>query len=184
MNLYIKSVAALSRLCGVFAAAMIAVAIVAVCHMIFVRAVLGGAVIWQTEFITFSLIAATFIGSPYVLLTRGHVNVDLVPIYAGHRTRFVLALVASALALGFCLLVLWNGVGWWWEAFDGGFVNDTLWAPKLWIPYLALPVGFGVLALQYVADILCLATGRALPFGLRPEERPHAVAPHHDGEAQ
>ncbi len=41
--------------------------------MVFVRAVLGQSSIWQTEFVTFSLVAATFIGAPYILLTRGHV---------------------------------------------------------------------------------------------------------------
>jgi TRAP-type C4-dicarboxylate transport system permease small subunit len=169
MKLFVQAVTALSRFCGVMAAAMIAISVGVVCHMIVVRSILGQTVIWQTEFITFALVAATFIGSPYVLLTRGHVNVDLIPLYLGRRARFALALVGSLLALGFCVLVLVNGIGWWWEAVEGGWVNDTLWAPKLWVPYFALPFGFGVLALQYVADIVSLVTGQAPPFGMKPK---------------
>ena len=56
-----------------------------VCQMVFVRYVLNQNTIWQTDFVTYSLIAATFIGSPYVLLTRGHVNVDVLPLYLGPR---------------------------------------------------------------------------------------------------
>jgi len=170
MDLFVKTVTALSRICGVAAAAMIAVSVAVVCHMILMRSILGQTVIWQTEFITYSLVAATFIGAPYVLLTRGHVNVDLIPLYLGRRARFWLALAGSLLALGFCILVLVNGVEWWLEAAEGGFVNDSLWAPKLWVPYLALPVGFGVLALQYVADIVCLVTHRTPPFGMAPRQ--------------
>mgnify|MGYP003693606893 FL=1 len=63
--------------------------------MVFVRYVLNQNTIWQTDFITYCLIAATFIGSPYVLLTRGHVNVDVLPLYLGPRGRFWLALFAA-----------------------------------------------------------------------------------------
>jgi hypothetical protein len=30
-----------------------------------------------------------------------------------------------------------------------------------------MPVGLGLLVLQYVADLLCVATRRAAPFGIR-----------------
>ena len=61
-----------------------------VCQMVFIRYVLNQNTIWQTDFVTYSLIAATFIGAPYVLLTKGHVNVDVLPIYVG-RTCALLA---------------------------------------------------------------------------------------------
>ncbi len=48
--------------------------------MVFVRYVLNQNTIWQTDFVTWSLVAATFVGSPYLLLTRGHVNVDVLPL--------------------------------------------------------------------------------------------------------
>ena len=62
-----------------------------VCQMVFIRYVLNQNTIWQTDFVTYSLIAATFIGAPYVLLTKGHVNVDVLPLYVGERARFWLA---------------------------------------------------------------------------------------------
>ncbi|MGE0658572.1 MAG: TRAP transporter small permease [Reyranellaceae bacterium] len=150
---------------------LILVAVVVVCQMIFVRKVLGQSSIWQTEFVTFALIAATFLGAPYILLTRGHVAVDLVPMLLGQRARLALALVAAIAALGFCLLVLWNSLFWWHEAFEGNHVTSSMWRARLWIPYLAVPVGMGLLSLQYVCDIWALATGRDLPFGMKAEDR-------------
>ena len=83
MELFTRIVRWLSVALGVFAAALTAVAVVIVCQMVFVRYVLNETTIWQTDFVTYSLVAATFLGSPYVLLTKGHVNVDVLPIYAG-----------------------------------------------------------------------------------------------------
>lgn len=170
MPLAIRLIRGLSRICGVVAVVLIAVSIVIVCHMVFVRAVLGHSVTWQTEFVTFSLVAATFIGAPYVLLTRGHVNVELLPLYLGRRARLILALVASAAALLFCLAVLWHAAAWWWEAYVNGWTTSSVARLSLWIPYLSLPVGMAILALQYMADIYCVATGRDMPFGMPPRD--------------
>ena len=56
--------------------------------MVFVRYVLNQTTIWQTDFTTWSLVAATFIGSPYLLLNRGHVNVDVLPLHLTGRPRW------------------------------------------------------------------------------------------------
>lgn len=170
MQAFIDLVRQLSRISGAVSVLLILISIFVVCQMIFVRVVLGESSIWQTEFVTFALIAATFIGAPYILLTHGHVNVDLLPLYLGHRGRIMLALAASVIALGFCLLVAWNSFGWWYEAFHGGHVTSSMWRARLWIPYLSVPVGMGLLCLQYIADIISIASGRAMPFGLRPDE--------------
>ncbi len=172
MTVFLDSVRWLSRLCGIIAAVLLLAAVLVVGHLVFVRYVLGASVIWQHEFVTFSLIGATFFGGPYLLLTRGHVNVDLLPMYLGRRARMALALLASALSLAFCVVIAWTGFLWWVEAWTNGWRAETVWAPPLWVPYLAMPIGVGMMALQYVADILALVTGRAAPFGMSEEGAP------------
>src|SRR5512138_241955 len=99
MDYFIRGVTLISQICGVFAAALIAASVVIVCEMVFIRYVLNENTIWQTDFVTFSLVAATFVGSPYVLLTRGHVNVDVLPLYLGPRARWWLALLSIVMSL-------------------------------------------------------------------------------------
>lgn len=171
MERFVALVRLLSRISGVVAILLIIASLLVICHMLVVRELLNQSSIWQTEFVIFALIAATFIGAPYVLLTKGHVNVDLVPLLVGHRARVVLALLAASLSLGFCLIVLWNSLSWWHEAYERNLLTSSMWRARLWIPYLSLPVGMSLLALQYVADIWALLTGRELPFGLKPEDR-------------
>ena len=57
--------------------------------------------------------------------------------------------------------------------------SDTVWGVKLWIPYVALPIGFALYSLQLIADIIAPAPpplaeptlGAAIPSA---PERPDA----------
>lgn len=167
MRAFVSLVAAVSKACGVLAAALVGSAILVVCQMVVMRYFLGASTIWQTEYVIYALVGATFIGSPYVLLIRGHVNVDLLPHYLGRRGRYVLALLASFGGLVFCLALAWTGYDLFHEALVSGWTTDTVWALPLWIPYLSLPLGIGLLSLQYIADIVALLSGQAMPFAMQ-----------------
>jgi len=162
---------AASRAFGVAAAALILLSVGVICQMIFVRAVLGQSSIWQTEFVTFSLIAATFIGAPYILLTRGHVAVDVLPLMLSTPARRRLYLLGHAVALAFCALFLYAAVPWWYEAFANGQTTSSIWRARLWIPYLAVPAGLALLCLQLLAEMVMVATRRTDPYGLTSEQR-------------
>jgi TRAP-type C4-dicarboxylate transport system permease small subunit len=171
MDNFARTVRMISRLCGYVAAALIACGVVVVCEMVFVRFVLNENTIWQTDFVTYSLVAATFIGSPYVLLTRGHVNVDVLPHYLGRRPRYWLALVSTLMAMAFCIIMTVLTWLYWREAWSQSWLSNTMWRVRLWIPYASMPVGLGILTLQYVVELFCLVTGREPPFGIGTERR-------------
>lgn len=171
MQAYVRVIRRISQLCGVVAAGLIAAAVVAVCEMVFVRYVLNHTTIWQTDFTTYALIAATFIGCPYVLLIRGHVNVDVLPHYASPRWRWWLALVSGLLTITFALVVTVLTFNLWKEAWDQTWVSDTMWRARLWIPYASMPIGLGLLTLQAIADLIEFLSGRQPPFGITKERR-------------
>ena len=163
IDVLIRGVHALSRASGTLAALCLASASIVVCQMVVMRYALGASTIWQNEFVTFAVVAATLLGSPYVLLTKGHVNVDLLPHYLGPEARRWLALFAATLGWLACATLAWTGWQYFYEAWTEGWVTPSLWAPPLWIPLLPLPVGLGLLTLQYTADIFCLASRREMP---------------------
>ena len=171
MESFVHGVRFLSRVCGYVAAALIAASVIVVCEMVFVRYALDMNTIWQTDFVIYCLVAATFVGSPYVLMLRGHVNVDVLPHYTGPRLRWWLALFASLLTLAFCVTVAAFTFQFWKEAWDNKWVSDTMWRARLWIPYMSMPIGLGILSLQALADLGNLLIGREPPFGLRTELR-------------
>jgi TRAP-type C4-dicarboxylate transport system permease small subunit len=163
---WVAAVQAVSRAFGVAAAGLILLSVGVICQMVFVRAVLGQSSIWQTEFVTFSLVAATFIGAPYILLTRGHVAVDVLPLMATQPTRRALHLAGSLIALVFCGFFLFASLPWWHEAWAKDLTTPSIWRARLWIPYLSVPVGLTLLCLQFLAEIWLVLTRRELPFGM------------------
>ena len=170
LDAFVATVRAASRVAGGFAAALIAIGVLVVCEMVFVRYVLNQNTIWQTDFVTYSLIAATFIGSPYVLMTRGHVNVDVLPHYASPRARFWLAVFASLVTFAFALTLTILTFLFWKEAWDQKWVSDSMWRARLWIPYSSMPIGLGLLVLECIAGFIGLVRGGEAPFGMSQPE--------------
>lgn len=167
-NPALRAIGWLSQAAGIVSAFLIMASIIVTCQMIFIRFVLNGSTIWQTEGVTYMMIAATMLGLPYVQFMRGHVNVDLLPLMLPVRARKALALLVLALTLAVTGVMLWHGYHFWYEAWDWGETSNSPWNPKLWVPYLALPLGFGLYALQLAADLLATTSGIERPFGFDP----------------
>jgi TRAP-type C4-dicarboxylate transport system permease small subunit len=54
----------------------------------------------------------------------------------------------------------------WYQAFAEDWLANTVWRARLWIPYLSMPIGLGLVVLQYLVELLSLLTGRSPPFGI------------------
>ncbi len=170
MDTFIWAVNTLSRAAGVTAALFIALAVFVIGDMVIERYIFNLTTVWQIDVVTYAVVAATFVGSPYVLLTRGHVNVDVLPIFLAPRARYWLSMVANSIALAFCIVVFILCTKFWYEAFSQNWLSNTVWRSRLWIPYLAMPVGLGLIVLQYIVEIICVATERTPPFNIGLDE--------------
>ncbi len=163
---FVRAIQIISSGAGWCSALMILAAVFLTCQMIFIRFALNGSTVWQTEVVVFLVIAATLVGLPFVQFQRGHVNVDLIPLAFKGKARFALAIVTLTLSIVITCVMLFYGYEYWHLAWTRGWTSDTVTAVPLWIPYLSLPVGFGLLLLQLIADLVALLTKSEAPFGL------------------
>ena len=76
---YIRGMDAVSVAAAIVAGVLLALGVLSVVHMVFVRYVMGESTVWQTEFTTFAITASMLLGTPYVLKTGGHVAVTVLP---------------------------------------------------------------------------------------------------------
>ncbi|MCV2869603.1 TRAP transporter small permease [Defluviimonas sp. WL0002] len=173
---WVRAISLVSNMFGVIAATMIMASVLITCQMIFVRGVLGQSTIWQTEAVIYLMIAATLIGLPYVQHQRGHVGVDLIPGLLPPSMRRLLAFAVLFLTLLMVGVMTFYG----WEMFhlawSRNWKSETVWAVPLWIPYLSVPLGFGVFALQLASDLWLAAKSD----GAQLETTVHGISP--DGE--
>ncbi|MFM7943973.1 MAG: TRAP transporter small permease subunit [Candidatus Fonsibacter sp.] len=153
MFAFIKLIHSLSKICGIISTILIASAVLVTTQMVVVRYIFKMNTVWQTEYVIFSLAAATFIGSPYVLLKKGHVNVDLIPYYLSEKGKNILAIFAAILALIFLFFLFYSSMQLFSHSWVKNVKTPTIWALPLWKVYIFLPVGIGILILQYLADI-------------------------------
>ena len=169
----VRLIGHISTVSGVIASFMILASVLITCQMIFVRAVLGKATIWQTEAVIYLMIGATLIGLPYVQKLKGHVGVDLVPSLLGPSARRVLAILTLIVTAGMIAVMLYYAYDMWHFAWKRGWKSETVWAVPLWIPYLAVPLGFGLFLLQLFADLWMVIRGEDIGAPVAAEDRRH-----------
>ena len=143
----------MSDIAGYLSALSIVVATLAVTEGVLVRYIFRIPTIWQVELAVYMLMCATFLGSPWVLKEKGHINIQLITSRFSSRTNAILNLCTSLVAFAFCFLVAWKGWVMWYEAYKGGWVSESLWSVPLVYPYLIIPVGMTLTALQFLVTI-------------------------------
>lgn len=149
-----RAIGWVSEVSGWIAAAMILGAVFLTCQMIFVRFVLNASTVWQTEVVVYLMVGATLLGLAFVQKHKGHVNVDLLPIWLGSGSARLLAIITQVAAIGVIAVCLFFGFEFWHIAQSRGWTSDTVTAVPLWIPYLALPLGLALFLLQLIADLI------------------------------
>lgn len=159
MRVFIKIIELISALAAMIASLLIGVAILIVCQMVFLRYVLVESTAWQTEVVTFSLVASTLLGSAWVLKERGHVAVEIISNYAPVAAKRLMMIFSDFIVFVFAAIMFWKGAELTWQAWEGSWTTDSIYEFPLWIPYISIPIGFLILALQAIACALKGATG-------------------------
>lgn len=150
---FVRAVDRLSIGCAVFAAACLAAAMLIVVWMVVWRAT-GHSTYWEIELATYLIVASVLIGSPYCLMTRGHIGVDLLAHFLAPRRRVVLERILAVFGLAVCLYLAWKGLDLTLEAFHKNETSGSAWDAPRWPLFVTMPVGLGLTALQYVAEML------------------------------
>ena len=150
---FVRAVYRISTACAVVAALMLLVAALVITWSIAFRA-LGGSTYWEIEFSVYLMVASLFLASPYCLATKGHVGVDLLSHYLPARYARSASIAVAAIGLAVCIYLAWAGAEMTLHAFARGETTESAWAAPKWPLFLTMPVGLGLTALQYVAELL------------------------------
>jgi TRAP-type C4-dicarboxylate transport system permease small subunit len=143
----------ISEVSGYLSGVAIVIATLIICQAVALRYLFGMSGVWTTEFAVYMLIFATFVGGAYGLKHDAHVGVDLITNQLPARAQAAVKLIASLLALVLVLVVDWRAWVLWWEATEAGWHSESAWGPPLTYPYFILPLGFSLIALQYLVIV-------------------------------
>jgi len=150
---FVRIVNRLSTACAVVASVMLLAAALVITWSIIYRA-MGASTYWELEFATYMMVASLFLASPYCLATRGHVGVDLLSHYLPRHLARPVAIAVALVGLAVCVYLTWAGARLTLHAFTIDEHTESTWAPLKWPLFITMPIGFGLTALQYVADLV------------------------------
>lgn len=153
MRVFLRAVDRLSDALAVVAAVLLVAAAIVITYSVVYRA-LGNSTYWEIEFSVYMMVASLFLASPYTLKTGGHVGVDLLSHYLRQRWRRRLAMGVTVAGLAVSLYLAYLGGSLAWESFLRGERTESTWAPYKWPLFAMMPLGLGLTALQYLAEIL------------------------------
>jgi len=115
---------------------------------------------WSLEVAEYLLYLITFLAAPWVLVSGGHITVDLVVARLGPSARRRAGRSANAVGAIASVVLFWFACRVWWRAFsDGTRVYETFVFPEWWL-FSAAPPVFALLAAIFVHRIV-----RPLPDG-------------------
>ena len=105
---------------------------------------------------TWYMFAGTvMLGAPWALKVNAHVRVDLLYGAVSERARTWIDLLGGLFfLLPLCLLLIWFTSGWAWSSLITNEGSADAGGLPLWPAKLLLPVGFALLGLQGLAEIL------------------------------
>ncbi len=123
---------------AVVAGVLMCLLTVLVCVDVAVRNFRLFAMPWSLEVAEYSLLVVTFFGAPWVLLTGGHISIDILIDRLAPGARRRMRLASYALGALVCAVLAGFSTGAWWNSFsDGTMVVETFVFPE-WL-FFAIP---------------------------------------------
>ena len=143
-----------------FASCMLFVLLVVMVALVFcqvaLRYVFGYSIVWTEEVARYAFVWATFIGASLALRVGAHIGVRLLIDKLPRRWRRVFEIAANALVLVFICISLYVGT----QATLRAWKQQTaILQMPMAIPYLAIPIGFFLMAIQQIEALFRFLKG-------------------------
>jgi TRAP-type C4-dicarboxylate transport system permease small subunit len=121
--------------------------------------------IWAAELSQLCLIWGSLLGMPWALSARRHISVDAVTRLLSPKIQRLVEIIAMACILAFSVMVTFKGWEIFYESFERGRTSGTMLDLPAWIAELPVAIGFALLAIQAVIEIVGLLQGKDIPKG-------------------
>lgn len=138
---------------ALLAAAILLSTFVIIQYEVVMRYVFNAPTFWTNEISTYAIAWVGFLGAGYVLRIGRQLEIDIVTMRIGPKSRKLLGTATDLLAAAF--------IGWIAKlSLDFAMTSKMIMATSaseldvpLWIPYSAMPIGFGILTLEFLSRV-------------------------------
>jgi C4-dicarboxylate transporter DctQ subunit len=115
-------------------------------------------IFWAEELTLYLMVWIVFVGGSIVARTRGHIAVDVLPLFLSRRDKRRLRIVATGGSILFCLALFYFSGQHVLRVQSSGQVMPAMQAP-MWLAYLAIPVGSLLMAIRMSQGLILILRG-------------------------
>ena len=139
---------------------LLAMMTIITCAQVIARYVFNYSFVWALELVTFLFAWLIFIGMSYGVRTGSHIGIDAVVRLLGPRNARVFAIVAATLCIVYSGMIFYGSWNYLVRIYEIGNEAKDIAIP-VWIPRLALPIGFALLTLRFGQVLYRTITGKS-----------------------
>lgn len=131
---------------------VLAFMVITICYDAIMRYVFTAPTSWSLEVNTFLIIYVTAITAADVQRTDSHIRITFFAVKLGTIAQRVVRVIIALTGVAFCAIMTWRGSIMAYQAWEfGERVSSSFGTPMVY-PYALLPIGFGLLAIQFALD--------------------------------
>lgn len=110
--------------------------------------------VWSEELSRFLQIWATYLAAAHVLRKRQLIAIDIIVRASGPKLRLYCESLALLVIIAFCLVAVYFGSEIVIDSIRIGRASSSMLAVPSWLTELAIPVGFGLLLIQALIELI------------------------------
>jgi TRAP-type C4-dicarboxylate transport system permease small subunit len=128
-------------------------------YEVIMRKVFNSPTIWVDEITRFVQVWAVYLASAHILKKRGLITVELFSASLSRNMVRILEIFSLLVIAFFSIIAFYYGLGVVLESIEMGRKTSTMLGVPKWFTESAIPVGFGLLFIQTVVELLKLLRG-------------------------
>ena len=147
----------IDRLTDVFAylsAFLLIITIILIVANITLMSVTGKSIMITDEYSAYMFAGFVMFGLAYTLKHNGHIRINVLTSRFSPNVQRIFRIYALIVVLVFTIYIFYYSVYMVYQAYVYQMRSDTVAQTLLWIPQLVMPIGFFVLALQIISEII------------------------------
>ena len=152
----------LNLICAATGAGLLFMIAAIICLEVAGRAFGGASRLWVIEVSEYALLFITFLGAPYLLEKNMHVVLDLVYDRFTGKRRMFFQIFNATIGLLVCVVLTFVGIHVVLDQFDIGVREVTVMRPYSWWITASLPLGAGLMSVQFLDRLLRSLIGEVL----------------------
>lgn len=154
-----RGIGALTRLLRWAGQLVLVFMTVSICYDAIMRYVFAAPTVWSLEVNTFLLVFVGLAPAASVLRTGQQLHIGFFRMRFGRTQRLTANAVIALLGIVFCAVMTWRGAIMAGHAFQYGERMSTTLGTPMVLPFALIPIGFGLLTLQFLLDFVAALRG-------------------------